>query len=344
MTLQFIEGFEDGIVANNILGKWSSGESKYNVDVLYGRHGLGARNNATSAGLKKSAEAHATMVLGVACRFQSFYTGTGVGSLYRTFAFYGDNGSREHITVQVRPSDMLVFRGGTQVASFAHSIAVGTWYFIEIKVVLSDTAGSVEARIDGASIGTFSGDTRNAGTNPTLDAVDVYNYQVNTNYTWVDFDDIYIVNGAGTVDNDFLGDHRVDLALPNGNGARSGLVGSDGDQLDNYLLVDENPPATADYVGSATDGAGDTYAFGNAPAGRAIAGVQTVMYAAKTDTGAKSMRQLARIGGVDYPGDAKVLSTGYQAYLRTMGVSPASGADWTEAEFNGAEFGAEVQP
>ncbi len=341
MTLQLIEGFEDGIVANAIPGKWAISGS-IGVSAANGRHGSGAKGTAANSGLSRRVEAHQALILGAAFRFDSL--ATHLGNTYRTISFYGDGGATQHLLINVHPTVFAMYRGGTRLPDIPHSMTTGTWYYVEVKVVLSDTAGAIVFRVDGVEIGRFDGDTRNAGTNPTLDTVELWQYQTGTLYTTWAADDIYIANGAGTVDNDFLGDHRVDLVLPNGNGFYSQLLGSDGNNVDNYLLVDENPPDTLDYVGSATDGNKDTYLFGDAPAGRTISGVQTTQVSAKTDTGAKSMRQLARIGGVDYAGIADALKTAYHARVRTMGVSPATGADWTEAEFNGAEFGVEVQP
>ena len=158
-------------------------------------------------------------------------------------------------------------------------------------------------------------------------------------------DDLYVCNGAGTSNNDFLGDVAVYNLLPNGNGFYSQFVGSDADSTDNYLLVDEaGNPVTTDYAGSPTDGNKDTYTFQDLPVSSGtVLGTQVGMYAAKSDTLAKSIRSVARLSGVDATGTDHTLQTSYDIHDDIYETKPGGGA-WTIADVNNTEFGAEARP
>src|SRR5437764_673985 len=54
-------------------------------------------------------------------------------------------------------------------------------------------------------------------------------------------DDLYVCDATGTTNNTFLGDVRVHTLVPSGNGTDSGLTGSDGNQVNNYQLVNTVP-------------------------------------------------------------------------------------------------------
>jgi hypothetical protein len=148
------------------------------------------------------------------------------------------------------------------------------------------------------------------------------------------------------VNNDFLGDVRVYGLWPDGNGANSGLVGSDTDSVNNYLLIDDaaaGAPDTGDYVRSSTPGTKDTYTYTDVPAGTTVKGVQVDSYVWKTDTGAISGRVVAYDGANTLVGSDVVLSTSYQGVSSVLELAP-DGAAWTGTKVNSTQFGWEVRP
>jgi hypothetical protein len=86
--------------------------------------------------------------------------------------------------------------GGLQMAaSSPGAIAINTWYYIEIQVKLSDTVGTAILRINGVpASGTFSGDTKNAGTKTTFDSVRIGGSAALGTAT---YDDLYVSVGVG---------------------------------------------------------------------------------------------------------------------------------------------------
>jgi hypothetical protein len=217
----------------------------------------------------------------------------------------------------------------------------GVWRYFEMKVVIDSSAGSVEVRQDGVVTLNETGIDTQATSNAYVDAVRIGS-SPNISYMDASIDDLYICNGDGSVNNDFLGDISVRALNPNGNGTTSDLVGSDGDSTDNYLLVDETTPDTADYVESSTPGDKDTYAFGDLGiASGVVYGVQINAYAQKSDAGDRSFVSVARLSGAEEDGAVNILSTTPHYFSEIRETKPGGGA-WSIADVDAAEFGFKV--
>lgn len=349
MSLLLLEGFDDGILESSIAGKWTSFQNNNGISTTYGRNGKGKwfANQTDHNTLTLGSDAHATAILGVACRFTSLVTQTNEG--YFPLRFHGDSGAITHVAIGILDTGEIQVKRGdstTLATSSGLGLTTNVWYYIEAKVTVNDTTGAVVVKVNGTEVVNISGvDTRNGGTDGIVSQVRIGMTGSGSQASPFHGDDIYICNGAGTTHNDFLGDGKVETLLPNGNGTYSQLVGSDADSVDNYLLVDEAIPSSADYVGSATDGSKDTYAYANLSDNtRVVKGVQATMYAAKSDTGAKSARQVLRTGAIDYIGSDESLSTTYTASVKVWEQNPNTATAWTGSEVDAAEFGFEVRP
>lgn len=333
MTLLLVEGYENS--SASMVGRYASGSLR---DTGTGRSGTGtaARPNSQAFQLRPADESD-TLILGGAFKWD--------GNDNREFLnFQSDGGTTNHVALWFRSTGQIVVRrgsgsGATALGTTAITtpLVAGVWYYVEVKVKLHDTLGTVDVRVGEVNVLSLTAqDTKNSGTKTVFDRIVLLCFD-----TWAD--DIYLCNTAG-VRNDFLGDCVVEGLLPSGDGATSQLLGSDGNSTSNYALVDEATPDTADYVGSATTGEKDTYAFSNLahPLGTVL-GVSTVVYAAKTDAGARSIRAVTRVGGTDYPGSDASLSTTYAAYSEVLELDPSTVTAWTVSSVNGAEFGVEVR-
>jgi len=263
--------------------------------------------------------------------------------------FYGDSGATTHITV-MRDLDtgILQIRRGTSSGTL---LATGTqplydlsWNYVEISVTISDTIGNVQVRLNGQTTNevSYTGDTKNGGTGTTIDRVLVYAGTLPTRVTRVA--DVYILNsvGGGTMGT-FLGDVAVRTLSPTSNGIDSGLTGSDGNQTDNYLLLDEHPYSSSDYTGSATPGARDTYGIENLTAGiNTVYGVQINGFMAKSDVSLGTAKLVMRTGGNIYDGTTRALNTTYTGYYELYETNPDTATNWTVSDVDGLEAGMEV--
>ena len=154
-------------------------------------------------------------------------------------------------------------------------------------------------------------------------------------------DNLYICDTTGGVNDTFLGPIRVDDLYPDGVGNYSNLTPSVAKA--NYETVDENPADGVEYVYSATEGDEDTYQMNDMTGTEDVAGVVANIITKKTDAGAKFVRPMVRIGGVDYTGTSGALTESYGLVTTTWDESPATASAWSQTEIDGMEVGQEVR-
>lgn len=338
MTLQFVDSFDHYATAD-VSQKYSDHNSSgMSISAGNGRRSTKSlRLGQSGSSVTRVHSSHATWIVGFAFRFAAL-----PGS-YLAFLSFQD-ASTLHVDIRLGSDGTLrATRNGTTLATSSNALSANTFYYIETKVTIDDSAGVVEVRVNGSSTGWINitgQDTRNAA-NATANLIKINGIGISN----VDVDDLYICDGAGSVNNSFLGDVRVDCYLPDGNGNSSQLVGSDGNSTDNYLLVDEaSQNGDTDYVQSSTVNNKDTYTFADmSHTPTSIFGTQLNMIAKKDDSGTRSIASVVRSGGSDYDGDTQALSAAsYVDYRQIREVDPATSSAWTRTNLNSAEFGVKV--
>ena len=249
-----------------------------------------------------------------------------------------------------------IFRNthATTLGSTAAGVLVpNQWHTIELKFKIADSiaSGDVELRVDGTSVLTLAAATDTKHTSNAYVTTCCLNGSVptitgagTTTFRW---DDWYAFTLTGSQNNNFLGRWRVCGGRPTGNGANSGMTGSDGNSTDNYLLVDDPVTGAWDgdttYVGSAVDGTKDTYTFPDLPAGTsAVYSVSVNNWIKKTDAGARGYAPVVRIGSTDYPGTEVSLTDSYTLRSQYYDVKPSDSTTWSASDVNAAEFGFEA--
>jgi hypothetical protein len=222
-------------------------------------------------------------------------------------------------------------------------LPLGDWNYVEVKFHVANSGGYIIVKVNGVEVLNLTGvDTQYS--NAALSAVYLGSCgRYNTART-VWFDDIYICDTLGSANNDFLGDCKVQLLAPSGNGNYSDFVGSDDDSADNYLHVDdaESPDDDTSYVESATSADQDTYAHENTADCDTVHGVGVKVLAKKTEGGSPDLKALARSGTTDEASDALGFGTDYQAKQVVYEQDPDTSAAWTTGGVDNAEFGIEV--
>jgi hypothetical protein len=257
----------------------------------------------------------------------------------------GDNGATIHLQLQWISTGVLgLYRGATLLATATAIsdpvVGSGFWHYLEMSATIDDTTGSVILRCDGVQILSFTGDTKNGGSNSTIDEVFLCTYVGSGGITY--FDDVYILDSGGSAPyNTFLGEVRIYTTLPTGAGATTQWTPSAGT---NFGAVDDVPYSASDYVSTSTSGNRDTYAMSDLPSGvGTIYAVRTVAAAKKSDAGAASLKVVDRSGGANYYGTTTALATGdVSVFGAIRTVDPATSAAWTASGVNALEAGIEL--
>ena len=206
------------------------------------------------------------------------------------------------------------------------------WRYIECKYNM--TTGACTVRSDGVVILT--------GTVATTASVTILNIGTNgSSSSNLLIDDMYILDATGAVNNDFLGDVKVQTLLPSADGSNSGLTPSTG--TTHYNLVNEATPDTTSYVSSSNAGDKDTYAFQDLSANTAsVYGLTITNYAHKDAAGAGGVANVVRVGATDYASTGQSLSSSWTANNDIVEINPATGTAWTASDVNNAEFGVQI--
>lgn len=278
----------------------------------------------------------------IICGF-TFKPGTGVfnrtfwGVLSPQFAAY-------QITMRMNPDGSVEVRRGTGTVigtSAAGIVSSTTHTQLQVKCTFHTTTGYLEVRANGSTtpIITFTGNTSGTGAT-TWGGVQLGDANIEGGpfgVTW-DFDDFWVLDGSGSNRNNFLGDCRVDAHFVTADGANTGSTPSTGSR---FQCVDDTAPnGDTDYNTLTAAGQKDTFVLQDLLAtGSAILAVQVLTAAEKTDAGVADLGPVLRIGGTDYEGSGTTQSTAYAYTRNTYEVSPATGLQFTEAEFNAMEAG-----
>lgn len=295
-------------------------------------------------------EEYHSWVIGYSCREStSPYTNLSYSSSF--LELYGDGGQRHlyiywtslannHYAIRVLHGD-----GSTVLATSAPiPLVYGVWRYMEFKFTIDDAAGAVEVLRDGVSLINITGvDTRNGGSTPNIHNIQ---FGQNAENNIGSLDDVYVLKNDGSGLTDYLGEVEVEGIYPNGNGFHSEQTGSDADQTDNYLQVDDNTGVNdGDYNESSTNGHRDTYAMSEIIRTNAsVDGVILAHRSRKSDTNPKSVRRILRHSGTDNVGADVPMPSSFLWTHEVFEQNPVTATSWTVSDVNNLEMGTEVRP
>lgn len=337
MTLLFCDSFDHMVTADMTLKGWTV--SAAGITAAAGRFG-------TDAMRSPNGNFYCSWGVPVALA-----TG-GVGFAYRSSSFssfgivnFVDGGTVHlHFRINASSGKIEVRRGsstGTLIATGNAVLTTNTFYYLEFKVTINDSTGVIVTKVNGVEdINVTGQDTQNGG-NASYDNIRFF-WDGQGNGGTCDVDDLVIWDTAGSVNNDFMGDVRVQAILPSGAGATTEWTPSAGS---NYQNVDEAAPnGDTDYNSEATATDVDTFVYGDlTPTSGTVKAVQWLAYARKDDGGTRTVRPVVRHGGTDYFGSSKSVSSSYTYLRHLMETNPGTAAAWTISDVNAAEFGIELE-
>lgn len=240
--------------------------------------------------------------------------------------------------------------GGSQVAVSTTVPGIDQWYEIEAYFKIADAPnGRIVVYIDNAALPAidFTGDTK-PGADTHIDNILFSCGSSGRIYV----DDIAMNNtdnSDGKNDNSWVGDGVVVKAPPSGNGTTNDFTGSDGNQVDNYLLIDEFPHnGDTDFVyhDASISGHQEQYTV-TSPSftNKTIRRIFTEARARKTAALARTLKLgFKPSGGIDQLSAGRELLVG--DYRRIVGdehlVNPVDSGAWEEADIAALEIVAET--
>lgn len=230
------------------------------------------------------------------------------------------------------------------VATASYTIQDGVWYMIEIHVLLAAVGGRIEVFIDGTQYIDYTGDTT-GGLSGHIDNI----YWSTNAYTHCYVDDLALNDTTGLEDNSWCGDGIIVKMTPNGNGTDNDWTGSDGDSVNNYLLVDEYPnDGDVTYVYADGDDAGlqDQYTLTDLDyTNKTVLRIYPEARVRKSSPDGSTVKLgILPSGGADDMSAARALFSDY--YARIVGneytTNPVTALPWVEADLDPLQFIAEI--
>lgn len=367
MALLFMDSFDHYATAD-IAEKWTqictevylSGDNP--IIGSYGRNGSQAvRTQVLNGSLYAArplgitlAPADATCIVGLACKYSVMSNLEQVPDPRICAGGDANMGSNWIIAIRDTNTYQVWFRVNTngtitclrgdagssvELGTTTGSLQAGVFAYVEVKVVIHNSTGSVSVRINGVESLTLTNQDTQTSANAAWNEVRVgYHSQAAAPWPTLDIDDVVVMDGSGSYNNAFIGDVTISILKPNGAGNSTDWTPSAGS---NYQCVDEAlVNDDTDYVSSNTLNAKDLYAMEDCAAGADIRAVQVVTAMRKATEGPGKMKHVIRSNSVDY--DSAEFSLGGTAYSfnRTIWeTDPATAAAWTESGWNAAQVG-----
>lgn len=327
-----IEGFDHLAVVADLDNSDKWGLVSSTASLITGRGGVGKALKFVNDNhyAHTTFPAKTTMVVGFA-----YYQFT-QSSTEEIFGFMTGNTVQMRLTTLAAGS-MQVQKGSATIETTATSpISLATWHWIEFKVYFHNTAGTYELKVDGNVVASGTNlDTLYAGSD--CDGARFYGQDQDNA-----FDDIYLLDITGSINNDFLGDCKVETLYPSAEGVTN-IDWTPSTGTDNSALVDD-PVNDADDVSSSTVNDEDLYVFDDLGAGSdTVFGVQVVARGEKDDTGPRSiaLRTVDDPSGTpgNQTGSDKGLVNGTLSYYAEMFETYDGSNLWTASKVDAAEFG-----
>ena len=336
MALLFLDSCDHITTTAQADLKTSTGTLLDAFETSGGRFGGGAyRLDGSADSIIRGVSSHTTIVAGGAVKFVNPMDSM---TLFDEIISFREAGVATHVTVGVDRGFIRAKRGignGTNLGASATRIIYDTlWHFIEAKVFLSDTVGTVEVHVDGVQVLNLTvQDTINGGGG----IVDEILWGRLFNASDTRWDDLYID------DANILGDSRIDLLMPDGDGNYTELGTTFGSATHAFNVDEIGPDGDTTYNNGTAVNQRDTFTMGNLAAitSQVIHGIQQVTYG-KHDGTATNHRSKLRISAVDYNGASLALASTYGYHLEIWDQDPNAGPGaWVESVINGMESGYE---
>jgi hypothetical protein len=336
MSLVFIDSFDHYVTAD-IDDKWTTSTSA----VISAGNGRNASKSLRLAGTastvtKTFGSAQASWVIGVAIKVSQLPNANG------GFIRFLDAGTAQCALILNTDGTLSVVRStGTAVTGGDSVLALSTntTYYIEWKVTIADSisAGSCKVRVNGIDwITVATGQDMKATANATANGLLIRGL---SGVTTFDYDDLYVCDGQGSINNDFLGDVMVSVLYPDGAGNLTQWTPSTGA---NWQNADDAAPDD-DTTYNSTAGAGniDLYTLTDlATTPVSIKGVQWNAQIRKDDASAYVLNRVVRSGSTNYVGSVSIApNTTYVNYTEVLELDPDTSAAWTYAGVNALEAG-----
>jgi hypothetical protein len=340
MALLWVEGFEcfgittgnDPLPFGSMARKYLNVSNETNMVIQTGRIGgfcLQMPNAATFT--TPSLTTDDTLICGCGFRSQG-------GTDYSLIIFFDGVTKNMNVRWDDGTGELDIWRGNTLLATTSGlGLADDTWYYVELKATTHNSNGSYDVEVGGVNVLSATGIDTQDGSNAYSDNVRFFG--ASSNPMW---DDIYICDSTGSVNNDILGNSKIVAIAPNGDDTAN--WGTSTPNASHYANVDENPSDDdTSYVEENTTNTTDLYDYEAAPSLGTIHGLQINTMCRETDVTPFSLITPIESNGTQDDDSAQAIGTvSYVTRVRVSEEDPDISAPWTDSTISAAKFGIKV--
>lgn len=251
------------------------------------------------------------------------------------------DGSTVQCTVNLQCNGELQARKGSGGTSLGFTtgarIRAGTWNYIEIKIKVHASAGTVDIKVNGVNVMALTGKNTDQHASAQATAVALCGASSNNQST---FDDFYVLDNTGSNNNTFLGPQKATMILATGDHGTNQWTPNSGSN--HFDRVNENPhDSSTSYISDLLTG--DTEEFDYANTGSEVTAIKGVMVNTVFETDsvvALSVKNHVNSGGTssDDAGTAGTNGT-YKTASFLVETDPNIAALWTKTNLDAALFG-----
>lgn len=257
------------------------------------------------------------------------------------------DGSTAQVTIRFNGDGSIgLYTGGptgTLIVTIAGAFSANVWDSWQGKVVIGNTAGSIELRKNGANSDTYSYtgiNTRGGTANNYANTMGFSTVNQFNSSGW-NLDDLFLCSASGAAPNSWLGDMRGVQQLPTG--SSQAQFTASGASSNWQAVANATPDDDTSYVASSTVGQEDIYTLSAIPTSYTVIAVNYYVRWKKSDAGARTAAFSVNAHG---SGDTvevsnAALSASYFDQMAFLPLDP-TGAAWTPSTVNGAALGIKV--
>lgn len=363
MALLFMDSFDHytnstssadaNLLQNCAPGVWHSSETLNNLTHCklptmpgYGTRGLqmywSRSQNFDGMRYKLPFTIASGMTIGVGFHYYISATPAGDGTQYgKFFGFSQGNGTNPGFIIKMKQSGAINCRvGGTSSTDLGTDstflFGASTLYHVEIKTYFHASAGTVEVRVNGATIFTASG-LATLGTAQEYIGLAFGNNAGYTDSSLQYFDNFYVWDGTGSTNNDFLGEREVLTLFPAGDTAQEDWVCSTGS--DSYNLIND-VPYTSDYLeAEAVDDQTTVTLDDLTTSGFSVLAVQPTVKATKAEAGESALSiGVVSSGTEGLSGNLEPAFNQIGMFYHILEQNPNTLTDWDTSSVDAAQF------
>lgn len=231
--------------------------------------------------------------------------------------------------------------GGTSIGfTTGARIRAGVWNYIEVKIKVNATTGTVDIRVNGVSVMSVTGKNTDQAASGQATKIALCGASSGNQST---FDDFYVCDKSGSNNNTFLGGQKVTTLFPTGDSGTNQWTPSSGSN--HFDRVNENPhDSSTTYLSDILTG--DTEEFNYADTGSEVTLIKGVLVNTVFETDSAlpfSVKNHVNSGGTssDDAGTAGTNGT-YDTASFLVESDPNTTALWTKTNLDAALFGVKV--